>query len=297
MRASSLSNPRVIELLNAHFVPVYISNEDYRKEGAAHADDKAQWQRIYRESLQAKLSTGTVHVYILSPEGKPLASQHVATAYKPEELTPLLERIVAELKVPAGKPLAAPAPQSTCPQAAGDALVLHLVARNVTRKGSEDVPHRANLGQTRSAGWGSYPVENWIVLEAEAWRKLLPAKLPAAGGSWELDKETAARLLTHFYPSTENNDVSKNRIDRQELRATVLSVESGAVRARLDGSFRMTHWFYHKDDGRFLDANLVGLLEFDTATGVIRSLRLATTEATYGATKFGVALESVARRR
>ena len=89
--------------------------------------------------------------------------------------------------------------------------------------------------------------------------------------------------------------MSKNRIDDQTLRATVLSAEDRVVRARLDGSLRMKHTFYHKDDGNFVDATLVGILEFEPATARIRSLRLVTSQAVYGTNKtvFGVALRSV----
>ena len=38
MRASSLSNPQIISLLNRYFVPVYASNEDYTPKGSAPAD-------------------------------------------------------------------------------------------------------------------------------------------------------------------------------------------------------------------------------------------------------------------
>jgi hypothetical protein len=152
---------------------------------------------------------------------------------------------------------------------------------------------RASLGQTRSGGWGAYPVEDWIVLGQSEWTKLLPNGAVTVGTSWEPDKDAAARILTHFYPSTENNDVSKNRIDHQTLTATVLSVKDGIVQARLDGALRMKHPFYHKDDNNFVDATIVGLLEFEPAQRRIRSLRLATTKATYGRTAFGVVVSTL----
>lgn len=293
MRASSLSNPKIVDLLNRYFVPVYVSNEDYRKDGPAPAEDRAEKQRIYQEALKAKLSTGTVHAYIVAPDGHPIDSQHVATAYKVDELTGMLERTVAKLKPTAGAPLVKPTTQSRAPKAPADALVLHLIARNVERKGDEDIVKRPTLGQTRSAGWGSYLVEDWIVLANPEWSRLLPSGKVTAGESWELDQQTAARVLTHFYPSTENNNIATNRIDRQALKATVLSVENGVVRARLDGSLRMKHPFYHKDDDNFVDATLVGLLEFEPAGKKIRSLQLATSKATYGRTMFGVIARTV----
>ena len=99
-------------------------------------------------------------------------------------------------------------------------------------------------------------------------------------------------MLTHFYPSTENNDVAKNHLDQQSLKGTVLAVEGGVVRARLDGRLTMKHPFYHRDDDNIVEAGIVGILEFEPGKK-IRSLQLATTTATYGRTAFGVVVRSV----
>src|SRR5262249_9715666 len=149
-------------------------------------------------------------------------SQHVATAAKVEQLTTMLERTIAKLKTPEGQPLVKPTNRSVAPKAEADGLVLHLTARNLVRKGDELVPRKSVLGETRSAGWGSYPAENWVVFTKEDSARLLPRGEVAVGASWEMDKEVAAKLLTYFYPSTENNDVTKNRIEEQALKATVL---------------------------------------------------------------------------
>src|SRR5438046_1342124 len=151
MRASSLSNDKVINLLNHFFVPVYLSNEDFAKGGCAPAEEKKELQRIFRETLDAKRSAGTVHVYLLAPDGK----------------------------------------SSTLP----------------------------------------------------------PAGCVEKGQTWQPDAAVAARLLTHFYPTTENNSVEKNKIHEQELKAAVVSLENGSARAQLTGHLVMDHWFYHKADG------------------------------------------------
>jgi hypothetical protein len=123
--------------------------------------------------------------------------------------------------------------------------------------------------------------------------KLLPAGLPRPGLTWRPDAKLAARLLTHFYPVTENNDVAKNRIEEQALEGTVLSVGDGRVRARLDGKLRMRHNFYHKDDGKVVVASFTGYFEYEPVTRKVRTLRLATREAMYGGGTFGVAVRSV----
>ncbi len=290
MRASSLSNKKVIELLNAHFVPVYVSNEDYRPGGPAPADERGHKDRIYREALAAKLSTGTVHAYVLTPDGRPIDSLHVANAAKPANTIAMLERAVQKLNVPAGKPLIKPTPGAAAPTAEKDALVLHLTARVL-----------------KGGGWGEFPAENWIVLGKDQWPKFLPsaspvgqssspvgqASVPAVGTSWEIDPRVAAVIMNHVYPATENNDISKNQIEHQELKATLLSIKDDNAHARLDGRLKMKHWFYHKDDGNTVDATLVGYLDFAVDRSKIISLRLVTEKASYNNGTFGVAVRSV----
>src|SRR5262249_43033555 len=182
--------------------------------------------------------------------------------------------------------------QSVAPKVDADSLVLHLTARTLTRKGDEWVPVQPTLGETRSSGWGAYAVEDWIIFNKDEGGKFLPEGDVTAGQSGDLDREVAARVLKHFYPSTENNNVAKNRIDEQQLRATVLSVKEGVVRARLDGVLKMKHSFYHKDDDNVVAATIVGILDYDPAARTIRSLQLATDRATYGRTTFGVVVRS-----
>jgi hypothetical protein len=174
-----------------------------------------------------------------------------------------------------------------------DALVLHLVARNLTRKGDDFVPVKSQLGENRSGSWGAYPAENWIVLDRGEWQQLLPQGPATVGTTWDVNPGAAGKLLMHFYPATENNDARKNRIDQLVLRGKVLSVGEGVVRTRLDGALKMKHPFYHRDDDKFVEADVVGLMEFEPGTKKVLSLQLATTRATYGSLPFGVVVCSL----
>lgn len=166
----------------------------------------------------------------------------------------------------------------------------------MTRQGGEDQIHKPVLGVTRSGSWGAYPAEDWIILSQEQARSLLPMTV-AVGKSWDLDRNTAARVLERFYPSTENNDLATNRIDEQELKGTVLWIKNGLARARLDGGLRMKHPFYHRDDNNVVDAKLLGYLDFDTESRRITDWQLVTTEATYGRMAFGVAVRLTTTNR
>ncbi len=290
--ASSLSNPNVIDLLNRCYVPVYLSNEDFRPDGGAPPEEKKERDRILREAGAAKLSVGTVHAYVLNPDGHPVDSLHVATAARVE-----LQRNVDKLGTKEGKPLVAPAPQSKASPPPGlpdaNALLLHLTARNLVRQGDDLVPPKVRLGETKSGSWGAYPAEDWVVLGRDDWAKLLPPGAVKEGQTWEPDRDAAAKVLLRFYPATENNDLKTNRIERQEVRAKVLSVKDGVAVARLDGSLRMKHPFYHKDDDNFVEAAFVGVMAFDADKGKVRSLHVATERAVYGGRTFGVAVRSV----
>src|SRR5215510_2352212 len=103
MRAGPLSNSRIIALLNSSFVPVYVVNEDYSRKGSAPAEEKTELDRVFKEGYAQKSSVGSVHVYVLRPDGQFFDSMHVAQAANSEKLLALLNKAVVELKPVTGK--------------------------------------------------------------------------------------------------------------------------------------------------------------------------------------------------
>jgi hypothetical protein len=275
MRTGPFSSPAVIDRLNASFVPVYAVNEDYRGDGPAPKEEKAEYQRIYRQALDRKFSAGSVHVYVLDPKGEVIGTRHVADAAKTKELIAFLDEMTARLGTKPGKPLVEPKPQSAPPDHPKGSLVLHLAARGLGGGGSWD---------------GT--AENWVVYSPDEVKKLLPPGKAEVGTTWEPDAKLVARLLVHVYPVTENNDPKKNEVREQALRGKVVAVAGGVAVARLDGRLVMRHDFYHKPDGKVVETGLVGYVEFEPAAGAVRSVRLVTDGATYGGGKFGVAVRS-----
>lgn len=313
MRAGPLSNETVVALLNSSFVPVYVDGVYLSHNDAASADEKAAYRRLFEEFSRfnrqaeaaggAKKSIGSVHAYILSSDGRAFDSLHVAEA-RSSRVVEMLRRAIEELKPEAGEPAVKPSAQSAAPQAAPGSLVLHLTARYLTpeHNGSgtaELAPFRSHaLGTDRAGNWSDIPSENWIVLDEAEWKQLVPSGEPAAGQTWDIDRALATKLYLRFYPDTEANDFSKNRIDRQSLRAKVLSVDEGIARVALEGELKMKHAFYPgRDDDNFVEARVAGYVDYDIAQRRIRSLRLATDEATYGSPArvqhFGIAVRSV----
>jgi len=276
MRAGPLSNSKIIDLLNHSFVPVYSVNEEYAPAGSASAEEKAERERIFKEGYERHWSVGTVHVYVLRPDGHLFGTLHVAEAARAPKLSALLEKAVTELNPTSGQPIVPPAPLSHPPACEKDSVPLHLVARSLDGRGA----------------WNEFPVENWIVLNRDEVNKFFAPKTFVPGTTWDIDREIATKLLTRFYPATENNDVSKNKFDRQSLKATVVAIDDGVARARLEGDMKMEHWFYHKPDRKFVEATVIGFVDFDSGKKEIRSLRLVTDEATYGGGKFAIGLRS-----
>jgi len=287
-----------------------LRNQDFADGGSASPQEKAEKNRIYREALEAGLSAGTVCAYLLTPTARPIdtAPLNRPEATDPERMAEKLTRVVRDLKVSQGDPVVRPKPQSPLResgQADPDSVVLHLTARYVHRKGDDLVRFdtQSVLGSQKGGNWGDLPSEGWIVLSRSEWLKLLPTVDNAptrdirAGTSWEPDKVVTAKLLNHVFPPTENTDLAKNRIDEQSLVARVESVENGVARARLEGRLKMKHPFYHKDDNNFVNATLIGYLDFELGVSRIRSVRLVTDQATYGGIvnstqSFGVAVRS-----
>jgi hypothetical protein len=276
MRAGPLSNTNIIALLNQHFVPVYVVNEDYAKRGPAPAEEKAELQRIFKEGYAAKKSVGSVHVYILNPEGRLIDSMHVAEAAKSRNLEALLRKTVADLRLRPGDPVAKVRSQSAAPTCDSDSLVLHLVSRSLDGRGA----------------WTEFPVENWIVLSPAEQKALLPPGSLERGASWTPDPEVLKKLLTHFYPATENNDVKKNRFDQLSVSASVIELNDGTARARLSGTFKMAHDFYHKEDGKAVEAEFVGFAKINTSDRRLLNLQITTRNASYNGGKFAVALRT-----
>jgi RNA polymerase sigma factor (sigma-70 family) len=294
MRASALSHDRVIALLNQCYVPVYVTAKDYSATGPAPAEEKAELERIRLAGAENGIVEKGRRPWILDPNGRPLYVNEACTSAMADQLLAVLQFHATDLRVPAGKPLVTPAVQSRVPPHASDALVLHLTARYVERRGDDLVPLTVQFGQSTNYFSRGIPAENWLVFDRTQQAKLLPSSSVKADTTWTIDPETAALLFVHCYPPTECNVVEENRIEQASLIATVVSMRDGVARARLDGSLRMKHRFApEKDDKRFVDAAFTGFLDFDIGRPVIRTLQLVTTRGTYAKSDFGIAVRSV----
>src|SRR5438132_1220262 len=102
------------------------------------------------------------------------------------------------------------------------------------------------------------------------------------------------RVLAYFYPQTENNHATTDRIEKQSLMTKVLSVEGGKVTARIDGILRMQHVFYPgRNNPDSVQATVVGVLTFPVGKPGVPSLQLVTAKAAHGKRTFAVAVRSL----
>jgi hypothetical protein len=276
VRAGPLSDAKVIALLNSYFVPVAVPTDDYVEGGTAPETEREAIKQILGKTWVANNSIS----YVVAPDGRVIGTHlNSSGASATQRVTDLLEASIQKLQTVAGQPLVKPAALSqTPPLAKPDALVLHLTARSLPGKGA----------------WGRLPAEDWIVLDRADWSKLLGPDKVAVGTTWDLDPTAAAKFLVHFYPSSPNWDITQNRIEKQSLKATVQSLEGGVARVQIEGELRMKHHFLSlKDDSRFVEAGVVGFIDFEPEGRKIRLVRLVTDKATYAGSDFGVALRSV----
>jgi hypothetical protein len=276
LRAGPLSDKRVIDILNSSFVPVSAPNQDYvDPNGKASPAEKAERSRIYSAFLEKRLGGGDVHIYVLTGDGQPVESLEVAKATEQDNLYQFLSRLSRKLLVTPGAPTIKPHPQSAPPQAARDAMVFHLVARG-----------------SNNGSWREFPGENWIVLTPAEWSRLLPPTPPKTGDKWEAQDKVAAKLLTNFYPQTEDvTDADRNLIDECSLRMKAVSTTKEAVWVRLEGTLKMRRRFAPlKGEYSPLSAVVLGFMEVSTGNPRIRRLNLTTWKATFGPEEFGAAL-------
>jgi hypothetical protein len=281
LRAGSLSDPKVIDILNKYFVPVTSKNEEAAEEnGSGPPEEKRERQRIYLEFYGKKLGIGDVHVYIVAPDKSAVASLSVVDAQEPGKMIPFLEGIVAKLHVPPGAPAIRPHPTSRPPVVTGDSLVIHLVSRALA-----------------GGSWHEFPAENWIVLSRTEWNQLLPAEPVPLKSSWAVPQSVAGRLAEWVYPQNEEKTgKNRSRVDVAEFRMTAVAVQGSLVRARIQGKIRLLHSFAPGGGSQdFAVSELNGYMDFDIAQHRIQRLRIVTTKADHNGTPFATSLVSMSK--
>ncbi len=152
--------------------------------------------------------------------------------------------------------------------------------------------HLASRGWEKGS-WRQFPAESWIPLDATEVRELVGGGPATAGAEWVIAPRVSEKILTHFYPATEDPTAAaqdRNEIALQQLKLRVLSVEDDRVMARLDGALQMDRAFYPGRNASALEARVTGYIEFDATRQHVSRLRLVARAAEYGDEMFDVAL-------
>ena len=319
-RAGPLSNAKVITLLNNYFAPVYIVNADYnRKEGRVSPEEMREWERIRKETWGGvKAQSETVRfssfasasrdicMYVLTPDGHAVDALRLPEVGQTDKVQAFLEAMIKKLNVPEGRRLLATRENAAPPRnRPPDSVTLHAVARYLNSEGKR-CPCPSEFDPIGRDNWlngmgnriraaSQLPAEKYVTFSRPEWSTLLGPEDLELGTSWKLDRALTEKLVTHFYPPSENNDLSlAHEVQQQDLTAMVVSVQNGVARIRLDGTVKVKHQFTRilADNAR-ADADLVGYVDVDLRSRRVKDLQMVSKKATYLNENFAVAVRYV----
>lgn len=265
MRASSLSNKQVIELLGKHFVPVFVAKDDSRELQPCKTDLE-ELARISRECRQRSLDAGTVCVYIVHPDGSMLATQMVQKASKPENLIPLLKDIIAKEKVEprqSGSSFRAATLRKKVQPKTDDGVILHVYTRFDG--------NRANYGLS----------EDWVELTADEWAAFLPKEGSKTGASWPVPEKVAEKLFRTFFPPGPNWDARQGQVRKAALTATLTTGNAKSAELALRGQVELSYPFAGPDTDGKVTAKLVGVVRTDARRKALTTFALVSEDAQF----------------
>jgi hypothetical protein len=265
MRVSSLSDERVIALLSKYFVPAWVSRDDYQLDPRSKAE-QAELERIDAERHKRGLEGGTVCVFVLNPDGGVLATQRVQLAYKPENLVPFLEKIIADKRLTPRDAEAirasAARPPAIKPRTEGGLLV-HIWTRCDQAGSNRGVSH------------------DRVELTAAEWKAFVPAADVRPGKSWTIPDKVAHKLFQYCYPPGPIWKVNDCKVLKGTLKATLVAASAQEARINLQGEMELSFPNTGKPtDGR-ITARLVGVAHAEVKKQALTSLALISEQAEY----------------
>lgn len=262
MRASSLSDRTVVELLSKYFIPVWLSTDDHDlvPKEKAEADEYVR----YRKLAHARgLTAGNVQIYLILPDGELLTTLHVAEAAKSDTLRRLLQKTVTDYKIEPRREV--PRPAGVRPRLRPreeDRAEFHVVARY--------------LGPRATSGLG----ENWVELSGEECAAFVPRETKK-DFSWEVPAATANKLYGYFFPPGPNYQAGNGKIEESSLTARVAAVEEGRALVLLRGRLTMQHRIGGKETDGDVRARVSGYALIDTKARRLTELALVTDDAEF----------------
>lgn len=263
MRVSSLSNPRVIELMSKYFVPAWYSRDFYQIEGD-HQDERKEMARIDAERSRRRLEGGNVCVFILADNGNVLATQRVQVAYKPENLIPFLEKAIAEQKL---KPRSEEAIRETTAKP--------VIAKPKTEGGRFiHIWTRMDTGAKRGLS------NDRVELTAKQWKTFLPPADAKVGTSWDVPQEIAHKLVQCCYPPSPHWRTQDCKVLKGTLKATLAARSGDEARIKLEGEMELKFPVGKPSEGT-ITAHFEGIVRADCTKQALTSLEMVSEKADY----------------
>jgi hypothetical protein len=232
MRVSSLSDSKVVDLLKKYFVSAWLSRDFYQK-----ADNKAERQeilRIDRDVQRKKLDGGNVAAFVIDWDGTVLDAMKVHRASKPENLVPMLQKVIDAKKV-----------QPRSDEAIKSAVAAAQERYRPKEEGGK-IFHTWTRFTDNRAGYGVS--EDWVELPKDQWEAFLPPKDAKTGTSWQVADQTIDKLAVFFYPPAPSWQVEDSEILSRKLTATVQSINKDVAEITLRGEVVLNHPFGTKKE-------------------------------------------------
>jgi hypothetical protein len=262
MRASSLSDKTVVELLSKYFIPVWLSTDDHDLVPKEKAE--AEEYVRYRKLAHAQgMSASTVQVYVILPNGDLRTTLHVAKAMQADNLRRLLQQTVADLKLE---------PRAAIPRAADvrprakprdkDKTEFHIVARYLGPRATSGLAH------------------NWVELDAAECANFVPRDVKK-DFAWEVPAATANKLYANFFPPGPNYQAGNGKVEESSLTARVAAVEEGRALVLLRGRLLLQHRIGGKETDGEVRARVSGYALIDVKSRKLTELALITDDADF----------------
>ena len=276
MRMGPFSNRQISDYLNGFYVPVYVSNEDYRA-GKFGTGNLKLLEQVWQQASEKKLPHGTVHAWLLAPDGELKTSMHVMHAMKESVLQRMLTETVRDLKIKPGNTLFRPQSQLKWPEVSEEQLILHASSQYSDRDGPTG--------------------DDTIVLDRNEWQEFLPPKASdvTVRQEWRIGEELAQKILVHIYPYAPDWDTNPEQIAQCELTAYILPAKDGqsGPQVIVRGFIRQQHNSQPGRDPLVVVAEIAGLVTPSSVVGGKPKILLTTGNAIYGARAFSSLIRSV----
>ncbi len=263
MRVSSLSDPRVIDVVSKYFVPVAVSRDDYQREPRS-PDEKAELLRLDRERARRGLKGGNVCAFVISANGDVLATQPVQLAYKPENLLPFLQSIIKEQKLE---------PRS-------QEAIRASAAKPAETKPSTDGGRFVHIWVSLDTGLNRGLSNDRVELKGAQSKAFVPPAEAKPGTSWNIPEEIAHKLFLYGYPPGPQWTTKDCKVMKGTLKATLAAVSDGEARINLEGEMVLKFPLGKPTEGR-ITARFVGAARADCKKQTLTSLELVSEQADY----------------